>query len=348
MPLATAALSLALALGPSPEAALRPADLPMPPPLLFPAHEPPTVNAGAWMAWSVAEAAEIGGLNQDRRVPPASITKLLTAIIAAERADLLDSVTISSNAGSTGIGYVGQPVVRTGEVWLVGQLLENILIQSDNGGAVALAEHVSGSVAAFVALMNQRAAEIGMADTEFANPHGLDDSAHLSTARDLIRLGVEALDHPDVLRAARIKETTFALGARRMRVTATNRDLGIYPGLLGLKTGDTANAGQTILSYTETARGGIIAVVLGSTNRRAATRDVVSWAAAALGPRDYFLAPAIGTDLESRFPSWYVARLRAAGTLDDGGPRAGGHSPLMAEVTARLRELLPALLGGNS
>jgi serine-type D-Ala-D-Ala carboxypeptidase (penicillin-binding protein 5/6) len=341
----TVALSLALALAPSPSAAMRPLELPMPPPTAFPVSAPPAIDAISWMAWSVATDAEIGSLNPDRQHPQASITKLLTAILTVENADMSDAVTIDSIAGTTPIGYIGQPAVQTGEVWTVQQLLDDIMVQSDNRAAVALAGHVAGSVDAFVDLMNGRAAEIGMTNTVFANPHGLDAPGQVSTARDLIRLGVEALRHPGVMDSARITRITFALANRTLTVTATNRDVGIYPGFTGLKTGDTANAGQVLLSYTHTARGGIVAVVLGSTNRRAATRQLVAWATEALGPRDYFLAPAVDTDLEESFPAWYRTRLRAAGPLAAGG--AGGRSPLTEDVTARLRELLPSLLGGS-
>jgi serine-type D-Ala-D-Ala carboxypeptidase (penicillin-binding protein 5/6) len=340
----TVALSLALVLAPS--AAIRPVDLPMPPPAAFPAVAPPTVDATAWMAWSVATDAEIGSVNPDRQLPQASITKLLTAILTAENAELTDAVTIDSVSASTPVGYIGQPAVALGEVWLVRQLFENIMVQSDNRSATALAIHVAGSVPAFVDLMNGRAAQLGMTNTAFVNPHGLDAAGQVSTARDLIRLGREALRHPEVLDAARIIQVTFTVPGRQVPVTATNRDLGIYPGYLGLKTGDTASAGQVLLSYTQTARGGIVAVVLGSTNRRAATRQVVEWASHALGPRDYFLTAAVDTDLEESFPSWYRTRLRAVGPLSGADGSEGRGTPLTDDITDRLRELLPGVLGG--
>lgn len=346
MPL-IAALSLGLSLVPGPTASLRPPDLPMPPPGAFPVQAPPSVDAAAWMAWSVVEDAEIGSLHPDRVLPQASITKLMTAILAVEHSALTEPVTIGPTAASTPIGFIGQPAVRLGEVWLVGQLLENIMVQSGNDAAAALAEHVAGSIPAFVALMNRRADEIGMTSTVFVNPHGLDADGQMSTARDLVRLGLEALNHPDVMAAARIKHVTFSIGARRIPVTATNRDIGVYPGLLGLKTGDTLSAGQVLLSYTETARGGIVAVVLGSTNRRAATREIVTWASGALGPRDYFFAPAVSDDLVAAFPAWYQTRLRAAGTLPTGDPRGATRTPLVRDLEDRFRELLPGLLGGS-
>jgi D-alanyl-D-alanine carboxypeptidase len=342
------ALSLVLSLGmPAPVAAPRPAPLPMPPISSFPVRPPPAVDAVAWMAWSVDADSEIGSANADRRLAPASITKLLTAILTVEHAQLADEVVISVRAASTPLGYIGQPALRSGEVWNVGGLLENIMVQSGNDAAVALGERVSGSLEAFIELMNRRAGELGMTDTVFVNPHGLDAEGQLSTARDLIRLGMEGLRHPAVTEAARIKQITFLVGNRRIPVTATNRDLGVYPGYLGLKTGDTASAGQVLLSYLETPRGGILAVVLGSTNRRQATRDVVAWASTARGPRDHFYGMAAATDAVDILPSWYRMRIQAAGELPVIQSRGVASTPLLDDVHRRLRELLPDLLGGS-
>jgi serine-type D-Ala-D-Ala carboxypeptidase (penicillin-binding protein 5/6) len=343
------AITLMMSLGGvAPVASMRPMHLPMPPVVAFPAPPPPPVDAVAWLVYSIAEDAVIAAVNADRQLPQASITKLMTAILAVENADLSERVTISSTAGSTPIGFIGQPAAQAGEVWTVGELLEDIMVQSDNRAATALAEHVSGSADAFVGLMNSRAAELGMTSTVFRNPHGLDADGQVSTAHDLLLLGIEALRHPDVLRAARVKQVTFSAGGRRMPVTATNRDLGVYPGYFGLKTGDTARAGQVLLSYAETPRGGLLAVVLGSTNRRLATRDVITWGTRAYGPRDYALAAALATPAGESLPDWYRARLAGAGTLPSGDPTPGGSTPLTRDLDHRFRELLPELLGGGS
>lgn len=344
-----AAVTLMMSLGAvAPMASMRPMHLPIPPAVAFPAPPPPPIDAGAWLVYSITEDAVIGSVNANRALPQASITKLMTAILAVENADLRERVTISDTAGSTPIGFIGQPAAQAGEVWTVGELLENIMVQSDNRAAAALAEHVAGSVDSFVQMMNSRAAELGMTSTVFNNPHGLDADGQVSTANDLLLLGREALRHPEVLRAARVKQVTFSIGNRRMSVTATNRDLGVYPGYFGLKTGDTALAGQVLLSYAETSRGGLLAVVLGSTNRRLATRDVITWGARAYGPRDYALAAALATPAGESLPAWYQIRLAGAGTLPSGDPTPGTSTPLTADLQQRFRELLPELLGGDS
>ena len=133
----------------------------------------------------------------------------------------------------------------------------------------------------------------------------------------------------------------------RFDVDSTNRDLGVFPGLFGLKTGDTASAGQILLAYDVGQHGSLLAVVLGSSNRRTATEELLAWARTALGPRDYFLAPTVGTDLELLFPDWYVTWLKAAGPLPTGNPTVPASTPLVDAVNTGLSTLLPSLLGGG-
>jgi len=342
------ALALSLLVAPSADAGLRSIPLPPPPIVAFPAPEPPAIDAAAWMLYSVEQEAELGSKNPDQVRASASITKLMTAILVVEHADPSAVATISANADATPIGFVGQPDVRQGEIWLVEELLANILVQSGNDAAVALAEHVAGSVEEFVVLMNERAAELGMIATAFRNPNGLDESGHVSTARDLVKLGVEALQHPVVMRTVRIKHISFAPGGREIEVDATNRLLGVFPGYFGLKTGDTAAAGQVLLSYVESGHERLIGVVLGSSGRRVATRELMAWGLTTLGPRDHFLAAAAGTETVAGLPEWYQVRLLAAqGALDTGDPSPPPTTPGREALLAAFRDLLPSLLGGE-
>ena len=340
------ALALVVTLG-SP--ALHPVPLPPPPIVTFPSQPPPELVAASWMIYAVDEAAPLASRDPDRVRAPASITKLMTAIIAEERSDPGATTTISANADATPIGFQGQPDVRQGERWLVEELLANILVQSGNDAAVALAEHVAGSVDTFVDLMNEKAAALGMADTTFLNPNGLDAAGHVSTARDLIVLGVAALDYPLTLRIARIKHIEFRPppSGRLIEVEATNRLLGVFPGYLGLKTGDTLDAGQVLLSYVRGPQQRLVAVVLASTQRRIDTRDLMAWGVTVLGPRDRFFHHAVGTELEDLFPDWYVTVISAAGPLPVPAPRPTPVTPRHERVLDGFNELLPALLGGS-
>lgn len=299
------------------------------------------------MVYSVDHEAVLGAKEPDLRMPPASITKLMTAMIALEHISLSDSTTISAAAAGTPIGYTGQPEVLQGEVWLLRDLMANVLVQSGNDASTALAEAAAGDAATFVDWMNEKAAALGMTNTTFRNPHGLDQTEHLTTARDLVAMGRASLEYPEVLQMVRIKHMGFDIAGRKFEIDATDRDLGVFPGLFGLKTGDTANAGQVLLSYTETQHERIIAVVLGTRDRRSTTREIVAWAMTAMGPRDHFFALASGSDLALGFPAWYQDRVAAGGELDPGTPLSPARTPLSDDLNAGFRQLLPALLGGD-
>ncbi|MBN2114776.1 MAG: D-alanyl-D-alanine carboxypeptidase [Acidimicrobiia bacterium] len=346
---ALAALLLALGL---PLASLNPlgADLPPLPIAAFPAHEPPILSARSWALYSVDEAALVWAADADEVRAPASVTKVMTALVVIEQGIEPDQeVTISARAASTPIGYTGQQKVYQGEVWTVEALMADMLVYSDNCAAAALAEHTAGSLESFVALMNQKAADLGMTNTHFENPHGLDASGHVSSARDLIRLATAAIQEPRLTRLTRLKFITFTPGGRVMEVRNTNRLLGTFPGVLGLKTGDTANAGEVLLSYAALAHDEFVGVVMGSPDHMAETADLMAYAGRILGPQDHFYAFGTHLDELAEWPAWRRARLQAAGPLDDGRrpDTTAPLSPAESALATALRDLLPALLGGE-
>lgn len=346
--LVSLALSLALAVpGLSTSPALRPLRIPMPPIKSLPAPPPPTIDAVSWMIWAEREDAEIGSLNPDDPRAFASITKLMTAILAVENVGLQEEATISPIAAATPIGYDGQPEVLTGEVWPIYDLLSNMLVQSGNDAAVAVAEYVGGDTATFVDLMNAKAAQLGMDHTVFVNPNGLDDPAHVSTARDLVKMGVYSLRFDDLRHMMRIKKATWTPGNRIIAATSTNRLLGRFPGYGGLKTGDTISAGQVLLSYTDTGTDGLVAAVLGSSGRRVATRELLAWGLGALGPRDRFYAAAAGTELAGAFPQWYQTRMAVPAPLAPVPRDPDDPTPLTTALDDAYRDLLPVFLGGS-
>ncbi|MEE9298668.1 MAG: hypothetical protein V3V29_06515 [Acidimicrobiia bacterium] len=346
--IAALALSLALAVsGPANQGSLRPLQVPMPPIKIFPAPPPPVLDATAWMLWAVRENAELGSLDPDTPRPFASIAKLMTAILTVENGGLEEETTISTLAAGTPTGYLGQPEVLAGEVWAIEDLLANILVQSGNDAAVALAEHVSEDVEMFVEQMNAKAAEIGMTQTVFLTPNGLDTSGQVSTPRDLITMGMYSLRYPELLHTMRIKHLTWRPGNREIEVDSTNRLLGPFPGFGGLKTGETAAAGQVLLSYVDNGPTGLVGVVLGSSARRVATRELLAWGLTALGPRDHFYAAAAGTDLAAAFPDWYQVRIKAPQLLDPGERDPDTLTPLTENLLAAYHDLLPAILGGT-
>ncbi len=342
------ALTLAIAIpGFSDAASLKPLRLPMPPIKSFPAPAPPLIDAAAWMIWSEREDAELGSLDPDTPRPFASITKLMTAILTVEAVELSEEVTISAIAAATPIGYDGQPEVLFGEVWLVYDLLTNILVQSGNDAAVALAEHVASDTATFVEQMNAKGAEIGMTNSVFKTPNGLDVPGHVSTPRDLMALGMYSLQFEDLRHIMRLTAVRWERDNRVIEITSTNRLLGLFPGYSGLKTGDTAAAGQVLLSYVDTGPNGLVAVVLGSSGRRIATRELLAWGLTAMGPRDHFYSAAAGTELARSFPDWYQTRMNAPQPLNPGPRDPSEPTPLTEALGEAYRNLLPSILGGD-
>ncbi len=186
----------------------------------------------------------------------ASTTKLMTALVAAERCpDLGQMVTVDPAA----VGVEGSSLyLKAGERLPLEHLLYGLLLQSGNDAAVAVAIHCAGDVETFVAWMNDKARALGMADSHFANPNGLEAEGHYSTAYDLALLGRAVLQNQDLAAIAATRSVT--LGTRSF--TNHNKLLWRYPGCVGLKTGYTKKAGRTLVSAAVRGETTLIAVTL--------------------------------------------------------------------------------------
>ena len=193
--------------------------------------------------------------NADAKMLIASTTKILTALIAIESCGLSETVTVSRNAAGT----EGSAMYLTaGEQLTLETLLYGVMLCSGNDAAVAVAEHVAGSCEKFAARMNERAEELGMEHSSFANPNGLDDENHYSTARDMALLACAALENETLMRIASTRSIT--IGGRTM--TNHNKQLSRQAGCLGLKTGYTRAAGRTLVSCAEQNGQRLVAVTL--------------------------------------------------------------------------------------
>lgn len=344
-----AALFLSLVL--SPHAALQ--SYPEVPPgvVAAPIERPAGPSAFSFALYSVDGDAFLWEQDADRQRPMASTTKIMTALIVTERTNDPGAVVpISTRAATTPIGYTGQAKIEVGDSWKVEDLLSDLLVQSDNGAAVALAEYVAGSVESFVGLMNQRAAELGMENTRFANPHGLDATGHYSSARDLVRMGAAAVESPRLTRATRIKYITFDPVQRaRFSVRNTNRLLGTFPGVFGLKTGDTANAGLTFVAYLDTGTHRFVASVMGADSHMEAAATLLGYARDVFRPSDYILASVGSADVTGAFPEALTQRLAAVTPLPTGADRtsATGTTPAEQALVSSFGRLLPEVLGGT-
>ena len=179
--------------------------------------------------------------NADERSLIASTTKIMTALIICQRCNVLNRVRIPAEA----VGIEGSSMyLREGEVLTVQELLYGMMLRSGNDAAAALAIWCGGSIEGFAELMNDKARELGLKDTHFANPHGLDAPEHHSTARDLARLSAYAMSDPILARTVGAK--TVTVGERVL--TNHNKLLWQLDGCEGIKTGYTRAAGRILVS----------------------------------------------------------------------------------------------------
>jgi len=226
--------------------------------------EPPSVSAASAVLADLETGQILFARDANEERPIASLTKLMTAVLVLHRADPRDMVTVSTRA-STDVGGIGvsELGLRDGERISVEQLLYALLLQSANDAAVALAEHVSGSVAAFVRAMNVEARRLGMRHTLFFSPNGLDDRGY-STALDLARLMRAAYAEPLFRRidTTRFHEIASPSGPPR---EIQNRDvlLWLYKGAIGGKTGYTAAARFCVVAAAQRENVRLVSVVLG-------------------------------------------------------------------------------------
>jgi D-alanyl-D-alanine carboxypeptidase (penicillin-binding protein 5/6) len=201
--------------------------------------------------------------NEQERLPIASVTKIMTSLLVFEaleagKISYEEMVTVSDHAASMGGSQV---YLEPGEQMSVKDLMKAMMISSANDATMALAEHVAGSVETFVSMMNNRAAALGMENTAFKNPHGLDEEGHYSCAKDVACMTRELLTHKDVSQFTTVWMDTIRDGA--FGLSNTNKLIRYYSGATGMKTGFT-NAAGFCLSGTAMRDGlHLIAVVLG-------------------------------------------------------------------------------------
>ena len=239
--------------------------------------------------------------NADAKMLIASTTKILTALVAIREGNLSDVVKVSREAAYT---EGSSMYLAEGEELTLETLLYGLMLCSGNDAAVAIAECVGGSVEGFVKQMNQTAQELGMEHSSFANPNGLDDEKHYSTARDMAVLACAAVENATLVRIASTRSIT--IGGRTM--SNHNKLLSLMDGCIGLKTGYTRAAGRTLVSCAERNGQRLVAVTL---------QDGNDWA-------DH------QSLLEYGFANWPAKRAATLGKLVERVPVAGG----MKETTA--------------
>lgn len=221
----------------------------------------PEISAQAAMLVDLVTGRILYAYNEHVRRAPASITKLVSAVVALEHGDLSTDMVVwpADLAATTRSG------LANGEHLTMQQLLTLMLVDSDNAAASAVARNLSGgdNEEAFVGWMNELVARWGLHDTHFVNPHGLDDPDHYSTAYDLAIIARNAMLVPFI--AETVAHSTAQVGNHQ--VASTNELLNAYPGLVGVKTGTTDNAGECFIGMAVRPQGRVLAVVLASTDR---------------------------------------------------------------------------------
>jgi D-alanyl-D-alanine carboxypeptidase (penicillin-binding protein 5/6) len=233
---------------------------------------PPSPEARAFFVVNASNGEVLASHNPHQRLPIASITKLMTVIVALDRLRPEETVTVSGQAAQVGESRIP---LRTGQRVLVRDLLAGALIQSANNAAMALAAAASnGDVPRFVEWMNARARKLGLRDTHFVRPDGLDVPGHVSSARDVAVLARVAMHRPIVRELVRSRSEPIEDGSFVVRTW--NDLLGIFPGLIGVKTGHTNDAGWCEVAAARRNGFTIYAVILGSPTRSQRNDDLQS------------------------------------------------------------------------
>ena len=235
----------------------------------------PEPRAKAALLYDLKGGRTIYQNNADGKIYPASTTKIMTALIALEKGNLNDTLTVSDTALAD-ITYLHSKIdLKAGEQMTLEELLTALLVSSANDAANVIAEYISGDIPAFVELMNERAQELGMLNTHFANPHGFHDDNHYTTANDLLLVTREALKNPKFCELVKIKTTKIAATnmSKERTISTTNHLISryrntyhYYPYATGVKTGSTDEAGSCLIATAEKNGVSLLSIVMGCEN----------------------------------------------------------------------------------
>ena len=232
----------------------------------------PNINSRAAIVIDRNSKAILYGKSETEQRKMASTTKIMTAIVVLENANLSDIVTISKKAANTGGSVIG---IKTGDKISVCDLLYGLLLVSGNDTAVALAEHVGGSVEGFADMMNKKAAELGLTNTHYVTPHGLDDDNHYTTAYELAILTDYALNNKTFYNYVATKSYTININGYPKTLRNTNELLGNLDGVYGVKTGFTNGANRCLVTSCKRGNLDIICIVLGADSKKFRTQDSI-------------------------------------------------------------------------
>ena len=210
--------------------------------------------------------------NGNKQTPMASTTKIMTAIVVLENANLTDVVTIDLKAAGTGGSRLG---LKKNDKITVNDLLYGLMLRSGNDAAVALANYVGGSIEGFAEMMNNKAKELGLVNSHFIVPHGLDNDGHYTTAYELAKMADYALKIDKFKEIVSTKSITININGYPKAINNTNQLLGSIAGVYGVKTGFTNGAGRCLVSACERGDLDIITVIIGADTTNQRTADTI-------------------------------------------------------------------------
>lgn len=257
-----------------------------------------TLNARSAIILDRTSKNILYGKNEYRKVKMASTTKIMTAIVILENCDLSQTVQVSKKAAGTGGSRLG---LKANDKITVNDLLYGLLLCSGNDAAVCLAEVCSGSVKDFSDLMNSKAEELGLKNSHFETPHGLDSDEHYTTAYELALLADYALQNSTFRKIVGTKTYTVTINGYPKNLSNTNELLGNLNGVYGLKTGFTNGANRCLVTACKRDNMDIICVVLGCDTKKFRTNDSIKLIEYAFNNFEYVDIKKI---IDEKFLSW--------------------------------------------
>ena len=232
----------------------------------------PSINSRAAIVYDRTSGSILYGKNENEKRKMASTTKIMTAIIVIENANLDDIVTVSSKAAGTGGSRLG---LKTNDKISIRDLLYGLMLCSGNDAAVALAQHVGGDLSGFANLMNQKSSTLGLTSTHFVTPHGLDNDEHYTTAYELAVITNYALKNETFSNYVGTKNYTISINGHSKNLSNTNELLGNLDGVYGVKTGFTNGANRCLVTSVKRGNMDLICIVLGADTKKDRTKDSI-------------------------------------------------------------------------
>ena len=317
----------------------------------------PDVAARAWVLADLQSGDFLAGKDASRKLPIASTTKIMEAIVVLQNGDLDEEVTVSGEAASYATPAYSNVGLLPGDTLSVRELLMAALISSGDDAAYALAEHVGGEggVKRFVEMMNEKAQALGLENTHFENPVGLDDRDHYSSAGDLATMARVAMQQPEFRRIVATEYASIYTPDREIPLTSTNELLFSYRPATGIKTGTTPAAGESLVSSASLGDESYVCVVLDSREERfGASARMLRYGFVAHDRRDLVAKNKQYATIEAPYQRNEVVDLEARGDVDglvDASPDVErevelvDHPPLAARAGTRLGRVVVSVDG---